>query len=169
MKKFLLVTSCLLSFGATAQTCISNMDETTPSSIFTDNENGTVTDSRTGLLWMKCSLGQSFDSENNTCTGEAGQISWQTALQTAHGYTFNSINGWRLPNIKELASITERNCVRPAINASFFPATPPDDFWTSTPSFNTLDSVWSVAFFNSSNSLKPKDAELYVRLVKFAP
>jgi len=167
MKRFfILLLTLLVPTVALAQTCNDKMLDTSPDANFSDNQDGTITDSTTGLVWMKCSLGQTFDASSNSCTGEGSQMTWQEALNTAHGYQFANLNGWRLPNIKELASITERSCVRPAINETFFPATPSDDFWTSTPSLNTLDSAWVVAFFNSSNALKVKNSYIYVRLVR---
>ena len=115
---------------------------------------------------MRCAIGQTWDGTN--CTGDAQQLSWQQALQLAHGYSVENIQGWRLPNIKELATVTERQCVRPAINIDVFPDTPADDFWTSTPSVTDEQRAWVVAFFNSSNSIKDKDRFVFVRLVRTA-
>lgn len=151
-----------------AQTCLTSMTDTSPDASFTDNEDGTVTDTTTGLMWMKCSIGQTWDATENTCIGEATVLTWQEALQTTYAYSFATYSDWRLPNVKELASITERSCVRPSINETLFPATPEDDFWTSTPSLVDLESAWVVAFFNSSNSLKDKDNFVFVRLVRFS-
>lgn len=157
-----LVTIC--SFSAFAQTCISTIDETTPSANFVDNGDGTVSDATTGLMWMKCSVGQTLSG--STCVGDATELNWQQALVFSHGYQFANLDGWRLPNIKELASITERQCVRPAINEALFPNTPADDFWTSTPSLLDSQRAWVVAFFNSSNSIKQKDLFVFARLVR---
>lgn len=154
------------SLGVFAQTCQTDVVETAPDENYTDNLNGTISDATTGLMWMKCAYGQTFDSNANTCTGEGLTLTWQEALQTAHGYQFADLNGWRLPNIKELSTLTEKRCVRPAINTDFFPETPSDDFWTSTPSLTTLDSAWVVAFFNSTNSLKPKENFVFARFVR---
>ena len=123
--------SCCLA----AQTCLSDAIETTPIVNFVDNGDGTVSDTTTGLMWMQCSLGQTWQA--GQCSGDPDALNWQQALQQAHGYTFASLDGWRLPNIKELSTITERLCVRPAINESLFPNTPSDDFWSSTPSIPT--------------------------------
>lgn len=147
-----------------AQTCLTTLDETTPSANFVDNGDGTISDQTTGLMWMKCSVGQTLQS--GSCIGDASELDWQQALQAAHGYQFASLDGWRVPNIKELATITERSCVRPAINETLFPATPSDDFWSSTPSVLDPNRAWVVAFFNSSNSLKQKNLFVFVRLVR---
>lgn len=158
---------CILLFVCNlslAQTCLTTLDETAPAANFVDNGDGTVSDLTTGLMWMKCSVGQTL--QGSTCIGDASELDWQQALQFAHGYQYASLDGWRVPNLKELATITERSCVRPAINETLFPATPSDDFWSSTPSVIDSNRAWVVAFFNSSNSLKQKNLFVFVRLVR---
>ena len=164
--KYLLSAIMALFFTASAgaQTCLSTAAETTPTNQFTDNNDGTITDTATGLIWMQCSLGQTW--QNGSCLGDASELNWQQALQAAHGFHFAGQDGWRLPNLKELASITERQCVRPAINESLFPNTPSDDFWTSTPSLLDANRAWVVAFFNSSNAIKQKNLFVFARLVR---
>lgn len=149
-----------------AQTCLSTVPETSPVSALIDNADGTVSDQRTGLVWMSCSLGQTWTSSG--CEGDATELSWQQALQRAHGYEFNGVNDWRVPNLKELSTITERSCVRPAVNATVFPNTPSDDYWTSTPSVTDPSRAWSIAFFNSSNAIRQKSLFGFVRLVRTA-
>jgi hypothetical protein len=164
--KLFLVVCFLLPLYVFGQTCLPDFDQTIQTDEFVDNGNGTVTDSDLGLTWMRCSLGQTF--ENETCTGNASELNWQQALQAAHGYEYASKLGWRVPNVKELASLAERSCVRPAINELFFPNTLSDDYWTSTPSVTDPERTWVIAFFNSSNSLKDKNLFVFTRLVKTA-
>lgn len=155
-----------VSYVAISQTCLPNYDASLKVEEFVDNTDGTVTDDSLGLVWMRCSLGQVW--ENETCTGDASELTWQQALQAAHGYQYAEQLGWRVPNMKELASLTERSCVRPAINELFFPNTSSDDYWTSTPSVVDPERAWVIAFFNSSNSLKDKNRFVFTRLVKTA-
>jgi hypothetical protein len=155
-----------VSYVTISQTCLPSFDASLKVDEFVDNSDGTVTDERLGLIWMRCSLGQSW--VDGTCTGDASELTWQQALQTAHGYQYAEQLGWRVPNMKELASLTERNCVRPAINEFFFPNTTSDDYWTSTPSMVDSNRAWVIAFFNSSNSLKDKSLFVFTRLVKTA-
>lgn len=147
-----------------AQECLSDGLETTPNDNFTAVTTSSLLDVTTDLVWRRCSEGQTWNG--STCGGEAIKYTWQEALQLAHQASDEDLLGWRLPNVKELASITERDCVRPAVNSSLFPATPPDDFWTSTPSADDPDRAWVVAFFNASHSIKEKDRFVYVRLVR---
>lgn len=121
----------------------------TPTADFIDNKDGTVTHRRTGLTWMRCSLGQSWDGKS--CIGKAGKYVWQKALlaapdlNAAGGYASGA--DWRLPNIKELDSIAETQCLQPSINIEVFPATPPDRFWSSTLSTShEFGYAWFVRF-----------------------
>lgn len=166
MKTWITLSFLLLPLSALAQTCLTSISATTPTTSFVINGDGTVTDNRLGLMWMRCSLGQTW--LNNSCSGEPLELSWQQALVNAHGYVYANQTGWRVPNVKELASITEGQCVRPAINTSIFPNTPADDFWTSSPAVNDPRRAWVIAFFNSSNSIKDKSLFVYTRLVRTA-
>tara|TARA_R110000772_G_scaffold184939_12_gene296009 strand:- start:7849 stop:8346 length:498 start_codon:yes stop_codon:yes gene_type:complete len=162
MKK--LVILALLSLNASAQTCLDDVTETASAEQFVVNTDGTATHTESGLMWMRCSLGQTYS--NNDCIGEGDELNWQQALDEAHGYTFAGKSGWRVPNLKELATLTERACVRPAINETVFPSTFSDDYWTSTPAVTDANRAWVVAFFNSSNALKEKRLFVYTRLVR---
>ena len=153
-----------VSISTFAQECLSDGLETTPNDNFEAVTTSTLLDTTTDLVWRRCAEGQTWNG--STCSGEAVKYTWQQALKLAHEASNEDLLGWRLPNVKELATITERDCVRPAINSSLFPATPPDDFWTSTPSADDPDRAWVVAFFNASHSIKEKDRFIYVRLVR---
>ncbi|BFT29387.1 hypothetical protein D210916BOD24_05630 [Alteromonas sp. D210916BOD_24] len=161
-----LVSVCLSSLSTvlSAQECLSDGLETTPTSSFSSITSDSMLDTTTDLVWRRCAQGQTWNGA--TCSGEAVKYTWQQALQLAHQASNEDLLGWRLPNVKELATLTERDCVRPAINQSVFPATPPDDFWTSTPSASDPDRAWVVAFFNASHSIKEKNRFVYVRLVR---
>ena len=155
-----------VSYVTIGQTCLPDFDATLKLDEFVHNGDGTATDASLGLVWMSCSVGQTWADE--TCSGVASKLTWQQALQAAHGYEYAEQSGWRVPNMKELASLTERSCVRPAINELFFPNTSSDDYWTSTPSVVDPERAWVIAFFNSSNSLKDKSLFVFTRLVRTA-
>jgi hypothetical protein len=163
-KWFLIALACFFAGSTAAQTCLSDGLETTPNDDFETVTTSTLLHSPTDLIWRRCAEGQTWNG--STCSGEPAKFTWQEALQVAHEANDDELLGWRLPNVKELASIVERDCVRPAVNSSLFPATPADDFWTSTPSMSDPDRAWVVAFFNSSHSVKEKNRFVYVRLVR---
>ena len=131
---------------------------------------GYVIDSTTGLAWARCVVGQTWDATNEMCTGEALRLTWQQALQTATAYSVGNFDDWRVPNIKELASIVERACVAPAANVEIFANTPDERFWSSTPNTSAArkDEAWSVAFYNGRIDTNDKNADYYVRMVRYA-
>ena len=64
-----------------AAICDDTMDRTAPSARFLDHGNGTVTDQHTGLTWMRCKLGQTWNG--SSCLGEPTVYYWQQGLQVA--------------------------------------------------------------------------------------
>ncbi len=68
-------------------------NETYGANDFTDNQNGTITDNATGLMWMQDDNG-------------AG-ILWSEALEYAESFEFAGFSDWRLPDVKELQSIVD--------------------------------------------------------------
>jgi hypothetical protein len=132
MKKVLLTLAISLSFsvGAIEQVCEESFDATTPTARFIDNNDGTVRDQATQLIWMRCSVGQAWNHETKSCDGMPATFFWQGALQAAENARSNEQNAlhhfagkdnWRVPNIKELVSIREQRCVYPAMNKAIFP------------------------------------------------
>lgn len=167
LKIAIFLVSSLLTHTVLAS-CQNDIDETAPEDNFEIMAGGLVTDTTTRLMWMRCAIGQQWNAAQGSCLGDPKPLTWQQALQLAYGYVYQNQSGWRLPNMKELNTIVERQCVRPSINSSIFPNTPSDDFWTSTPSMMDGQRAWVVAFFNGSNSIKQKTLFPYVRLVRNA-
>lgn len=165
----LLVVIVLLPFVVEAQTCNFRVLRSTPDSRFSLIGDGTVKDNQTGLIWMRCSLGQSWDGNNN-CIGGSAKFTWPAALSAAENQSFGGYNDWRLPNIKELSSIIEEGCFDPAINTTIFPATPADFYWSSSPFKNgagTLGSHASIVwFFTGKSDALAKNSSNNVRLVR---
>ena len=158
----------LLPLVGNAQVCkTDSIPATTPNSQLTDNGNGTVTDSKTRLMWKQCSEGL---SGTGCVAGVAQTFSWQGALQQAqivnNSGGFAGFTDWRLPNIKELSSITENQCYAPAINLTHFPNTPSSYFWSASPNVDYGDSAWGVGFNDGDDSWDNKDSAFQVRLVR---
>jgi len=72
---------------------------------YTDNGDGTVTDPTTGLQWMRCSMGQTWDGVNSTCTGTASTYTFDQANALTGTVTFAGQSDWRVPTIQELQTI----------------------------------------------------------------
>jgi len=137
----LLISSTLLSANVFAAVDPVNINcdpvlykDYTPSD-FIDNQNGTVTDLRTSLIWAKCTLGQTYVLVTNSCSGSdaISYPTWAEALVAAEAYSVNNISGWRMPNIKELGSLVDRSCAAPTINLTLFPNTVSSIYYSSTP------------------------------------
>ncbi|MGY5449949.1 Lcl C-terminal domain-containing protein [Agarivorans sp. MS3-6] len=129
---------------------------------FVNNDDGTITDIATGLMWAQQDSGYGMN--------------WQEALAYATDSTLASYTDWRVPNIKELHSIVDythspsaQNEVDlgPAIDTDFFDITELRDdetvydkdygyFWSSTSAYLGSDSqeyyyAWYVAFGTASD------------------
>lgn len=98
-----------------------------------------VTDTKTGLTWRRCSEGQAWSG--TTCTGTAATYSHEGALARAKTQI-----GWRLPNVKELASLADKTRTSPAIDTTAFPATPSEWYWSATPFAGNASFAWDVFF-----------------------
>ncbi|MBU2882104.1 DUF1566 domain-containing protein [Psychrosphaera sp. B3R10] len=168
---FALANLALLSNSVYAEQSCDGETETTPSDRFDIGTTDTyLNDSLTGLIWAKCVVGQTWNTTSQTCVGEPLRLTWQQALQQAATFRVNNNTDWRLPNLKELASIVEHKCVSPSINISMFPASPVGGFWTSTPNTSADLSMeaWSIAFDNGRIDSSDKFSDFYVRMVRYA-
>ncbi|MFT4927819.1 MAG: hypothetical protein ACI8WB_003933 [Phenylobacterium sp.] len=158
----------LFSYQALAQTCYTTLTTTTPTANFTIVSNGMTLDTITGLMWTRCSYGQTWDATNSTCTGSPSSITWQDALQLSTTVTYGGHSNWRLPTVKELATIVEQSCVDPSINQTIFPATSAENYWTGTTVNDENTWAWGMAFYNGRNNNKEKLLDLHVRFVRYA-
>ncbi len=69
---------------------------------FRDNQDGTITDLATGLIWMKGDSGMLKAGPDKD-----GRMNWQQALEWAENLEYAGYSDWRLPNAKELQSIVD--------------------------------------------------------------
>ena len=152
------------SAGAVEQTCKKSIRATAVDTSFVLNGDGTAIDKTTGLMWMRCSLGQEWDGK--TCSGTAAILPWTDGLIAASGYDFAGYADWRLPNKNELESIVDGSCFSPSINAEVFPATPSAYFWTSSPYAAVSHGAWSVDFGYGNVIASVKSGSIHIRLVR---
>lgn len=117
---------------------------------FTDNGDGTVSDGSTGLMWQQA---------------EGGSMDWEGAITYCEALSLAGYTDWRLPNIKELESITEDSLFYLAIDTNYFPDANAY-YWSSTTyaSFSFL--AWRVLFSGGSVRYDRKSWNRYVRCVR---
>jgi hypothetical protein len=116
-----------------------------PANRFTDNGDGSVTDSFTGFMWVKdgnliASRDPDFDQDR---TPGDGDIDWKTAfdyVDLLNNENYLGHNDWRMPNMVELRSLV--NLEIPDI------ALPPDH-----PFVNLKDLYWSSTTSENMRSL----------------
>ena len=101
--------------------------------VFKDNGDGTIIDLNTGLMWKR---------------GESPDKNWEEALRYCEEMDLAGYSDWRLPNIKELATILDLsfkdNCW---YHKEFFPdvkTAPLGFYWASTTYGDTFG--WGVNF-----------------------
>ena len=158
--------------GPQAQQACNSGESSLPSARFRDNGDGTVTDMESTLMWMRCSGGQRWLGKR--CVGAASAYGWVDAQQHADkvnrdGAAF--FNDWRVPALRELATITDRGCKNPRTNLSVFPGTPAAPFWSSTarPGESAGERVLALSFGAEGVMLARKDERFHVRLVRTGP
>ncbi len=148
---------------------------------FVDNKDGTVTFKTTGLMWQRCSFGQTWTGE--TCSGKATDITWYDAIKLTSNFAGHS--DWRLPTRDELITlvfcwnreiktlgkeeagfICTGSVISPTINTTYFPNTN-SWFWSSSPfALISSDFAWYVGFNDGNSNASYKDSNSNVRLVR---
>lgn len=174
MRTFMAYMVLCLGAGAVqaeAQNCRpESIQESTPTSQFVLHDDGTVTDKHTGLTWMRCSLGQSWDGQG--CSGQAATFTWEEAAHAVEELNTRGYAGfkdWRYPVVPELASIVERQCFNPRVNEKVFPNTPSVAFWSSMAKMGVDDQAYILDFGGGSASASPKSYKGPIRLVRGGP
>ena len=155
-----------------AQPACNSGESSLPSARFQDNGDGTVTDVESKLMWMRCSSGQQWTG--GRCTSTAAAYGWADAQRHAdqvsrEGGAF--FNDWRVPSLRELATITDRGCKNPRTNVSVFPGTPAAPYWSSTPRPGETagERALGLSFGAEGVVLARKDERFHVRLVRTGP
>lgn len=122
-----------------------------------DNQDGTVTDTATGLMWQQ---------------SEAGTMTWAEALNYCETLTLADYGDWRLPNINELQSIVDYKLGyqdgEPAIDKTFFPDAGPSLYWSATTFAYSTSEAWKVDFNFGQIQMHVKTDGYYVRAVRHA-
>ncbi len=126
---------------------------------FSDNKDGTITDSATGLMWQQTDSQKSMD--------------WQEALEYAEALELAGLTDWRLPNAKELQSIvdysrspqlTSSAAIDPIFNISAIidekNQTNYPFFWTSTTHLDGIDPESHAVYISFGEALGKMQNEI---------
>ncbi|MCI5158931.1 MAG: DUF1566 domain-containing protein [Candidatus Electrothrix sp. AUS1_2] len=97
---------------------------------FTANNDQTVTDNLTGLVWQQ--------SDNGI------EYGWKDALEYCENLTLANRSDWRLPNLRELKSIISYSHAMPAVDPTF--QLRPDFYHCSTKDPLYPDQLWLLRF-----------------------
>jgi len=163
---------------------------------YVDNGDGTITDTKTGLMWEKKSDDGTIHDKDNEYTWSGASFGTTNVLDGTVATTFlaalNAGGGfaghtdWRLPNRKELDSLANLALALP--NVSTFPAfnsncganssgnpgctvttcscTVPDTYWTSTTYVSEPRFTGGVFFGDGYPNASNKSAPFLVRAVR---
>lgn len=122
-----------------------------PSPRFTDNDDGTVTDNLTGLMWLK-----DANSAGNTKT-------WADALTYCNNLDDSGYDDWRLPNIKEMQSLINFGQLGPALPSGHpFSNVQTNYYWTSTTYSAESSFAWIMNLYMGAGNNYNKTYELVV-------
>lgn len=141
---------------------------TTPTADFVIHNDGTATHTLTGLMWKQCPQGQTWNAGNNACDGTVMQYTWSAALAQGTADTTAGHSDWRVPNVKELASIVEDRC-GPNLNVAIFPNTTLSRVWSSSSFASDASKARAIGMFEGGWIAMPKSDLNMVRLVRAAP
>jgi uncharacterized repeat protein (TIGR01451 family) len=128
---------------------------------FVDNKDGTVTNTKTGLTWQRCAVGQTLNG--GYCDGTAATYKQADAAKLTSD--LGGQTDWRLPSLRELQTIVDYS-TNPSTSSIIFPDTPKTQFWTTTPKAEVTDNFWYVAFDYGSSSFTSKTTAYSARLVR---
>lgn len=119
--------------------------------VWVSNNNDTVTDVATGLIWQA--------EDDDVSRNQADAITYCNNL------TLGGSSNWRLPNIKELLSIVDYRAHDPAIDKRNFSGTNSSSYWSvSSRAANPAD-AWVVDFLRGNATLSFNLNSNFVRCV----
>ena len=122
-----------------------------------------VKDNVTGLIWeVKTDDGTIHDRDNTYTWKRANDV----LIAELNLVGFGGYADWRLPTIKELASIVDKESSFPAINVNYFPETIPSYYWSGTTFKNYTDVARVINFGHGLAYDYPKSKRYFIRGVR---
>jgi len=117
--------------------------------VWVANGDDTVTDLATGLVWQQ--------QDDGSARNHAQAITYCQELVLANK------SDWRLPDVKELATLVDFRSSSPSIDIAAFPNTNSIEFWSVTNSTNGASRAWLVSFADGSTR---DDNKININLVR---
>lgn len=130
--------------GGTCPSCTGGTCNPNALPVFVNNGNGTITDTRTGLIWL----------QNANCLGgtrtHADATTWATTVLVGNGTMCGLNDGstagqWRLPTVTQLQDLIDYSRSGPALPSGHpFTNVQSDWYWTSTDYAPIAAAAWGV-------------------------
>ncbi|MGR0482161.1 MAG: Lcl C-terminal domain-containing protein [Candidatus Electronema sp. V4] len=143
---------------------------------YIDHGDGTITDTKTGLMWKRCAEGL---SGVNCEEGKLEKYTWDDAVESFKDVEYAGYSDWRLPTIEELKTLVycskgknkNNGCCNdgsavPTINQQAFPNTEETFFWSGSPSAVDSDLANGVDFYYGGSYFSGRSLSSAVRLVR---
>ena len=166
----------LVSGEDRAAACLDAADRFTVVKSTTGVADGTVYDKKSGLMWKQCTEGlagaqcnqQSTSIFDSTKTSATYIKNWLKNVNDNPITLGSSFNDWRVPTVKELASLADR-CISissaPVIDSSVFPGTLPLSYLSANLHANDSSQSWYLDFKEGTIAVGPPENK-YLRLVR---
>lgn len=145
---------------------------------YRDNGDGTITDLNTGLMWEKLSDDGSIHDWDDAYIWEDA-FAVKIATLNSPDDPFAGHTDWRMPNVKELASIVDYGVFNPTIDPAFdngcspictvltCSCTVPFLYWSSSSVFFSERTAWLVNFtFGHVSFATKRHVVFHVRAVR---
>ncbi|MDM8564843.1 DUF1566 domain-containing protein [Candidatus Halobeggiatoa sp. HSG11] len=141
--------------------------DTSANPVFTDNDDGTVTDHRTCLIWLKnancAEATRNWATAGTDVTGlnNSGQINSKDCGDISNNGSHQT--DWRLPNVKELYSLLDISRSNPALpNGHQFTGVQSHIYWSSTTYADLAVAAWYVVLVDGIVGYDDKAIPFYV-------
>jgi hypothetical protein len=124
---------------------------------FRDNNDGTISDLFTGLMWAQSDSGDDiFAPFLSTCRNDNGSMDWYEALGFASDVLYAGYNDWRLPNAKELQSLVDYTRSPDTTDSAAI-----SQIFNCTPMTNEMGQK-DYAYYWTSTSFEPGNDAVYI-------
>jgi len=148
---------------------------------YIDNGDNTVTDTQSGLIWLKNAncIGTQYPLFAKDCTSGEGPVNWEQAQAFVAGLNNKQFpecdanhTDWRLPNVQEMQSLVHYGFSKPAMSNAAgngpwqekdaFSNVKSNSYWTSTPDSANTDLAWRLRMDRGLLFTEQKSYPFYV-------